>query len=208
MYDKYPYEIVPLPYDYNALEPHISAQTLSFHHDKHLQTYVDNLNKALADAPQLQALPLTYLLTHLEEVPVSIRTAVQNNGGGVYNHNFYFAGLTPAPTQPSGELKAMLARDFGSVENFLEQIKPAANTVFGSGWAWLVMAPDKRLKIVQTPNQITPLKDQNHPLLNVDVWEHAYYLDYQNRRPDYVTEWEKIINWDMVSQRMELLKMA
>lgn len=202
MDNKYPFELIPLPYAYDALEPHISEQTLTFHHDKHLQTYVDNLNKALAGNPQLQCLPLEYLLTHLGEVPASDRTAVQNNGGGVYNHNFYFESMTPEETQPSELLTELLVRDFGSVEKFLEEIKAAALSVFGSGWAWLVMTPDKRLKIITTPNQITPLQDGYLPLLNVDVWEHAYYLDYQNRRPDYVTQWKSIINWDMVSRRL------
>lgn len=197
----YPYELQPLPYDYNALEPVISEETLHFHHDKHLQAYVNNLNAAISKSKFFEKQTLDCILCNLETLPPDIKTAVTNNGGGVFNHNFYFSILTkPSTTSPSKALEAAIIRTFGSMEEFYERFKKAAMSQFGSGWAWLVCDKCGNLRIMNTANQETPLKHRLKPLITVDVWEHAYYLDYQNRRADYVDEFFKIINWDKVSE--------
>lgn len=200
----YPYELQPLPYDYSALEPVISEETLHFHHDKHLQAYVNNLNAAISKSDFFEKQTLDCILCNLETLPPDIKTAVTNNGGGVFNHNFYFSILTePSTTSPSKKLEAAIIRTFGSMEKFYDKFKKAAMSQFGSGWAWLVCDKCGNLRIIKTTNQQTPLKDRLKPLLTIDVWEHAYYLDYQNRRADYVDEFFKIINWDKVSQIFE-----
>lgn len=204
MNEHYKFELKPLPYAYDALETQISDQTLHFHHDKHLQTYVDNLNKALENQPQYQSWALEELLKRLDELPESIRTAVRNNGGGVYNHQLYFDGMAPVTTtMPHGKLKDAIVKTFGSLEEMQKQLKTAATGRFGSGWAYLVCNSDGQLEIMSTPNQDTPLAVGSCPVLIVDVWEHAYYLDYQNRRPDYFDSWYMVINWDMAEQRFE-----
>ncbi len=204
MNEHYKFEVKPLPYSYDALEPHIGESTLCFHHDKHLQTYVDNLNKTLADFPAYQDWSLEELITRQDELPESIRTAVRNNAGGVYNHFFYFDGMAPANTTvPSGRLKEKIDATFGSVEALQAKLKEAALGQFGSGWAYLVTDKDGNLSIVKTPNQDTPLTLGLCPVLAVDVWEHAYYLDYQNRRPDYYENWAQVINWNEAEKKYE-----
>jgi len=202
MSNSYPYELTALPYDYSGLEPSISKTTLEFHHDKHYQAYVNNLNTALAGTKELQRKSLEEILSNPDKLPQDISVAVINNGGGVFNHNFYFEALTaPSTTAPSKRLADAIDKAFGSFDEFLAEFKKAAMAQFGSGWAWLVMDSDEYLKIVRTANQDTPLKDSLKPMLTIDVWEHAYYLDYQNRRADYVDAYIKAINWDVISRR-------
>lgn len=200
----YPYQLPPLPYAYEALSPNISGDTLRFHHDKHFQTYVDNLNTALADCPECQSKPLDELLKNLDRLPDPKRTAIRNNGGGVYNHLLYFNCLSPERgLRPSGGLAAALERDFGSYDDWRAAMKAAALGQFGSGYAWLVCERSGALSVLKTANQDSPLSLGLWPLLCVDVWEHAYYLDYQNRRPDYVERWFERIHWPFVQQRYE-----
>jgi superoxide dismutase, Fe-Mn family len=202
MSKSYPFDLPVLPYDYSALESSVSKTTLEFHHDKHYQTYVTNLNLALAGAKELQRKSLEEILTSPEKLPQDISAAIINNGGGVFNHNFYFEALTaPSTTSPSKRLADAIDKAFGSFDEFLAEFKKAAMAQFGSGWAWLVMDADEKLKIVRYANQETPLKDALKPLLTIDVWEHAYYLDYQNRRADYIDACIKLLNWDLISKR-------
>lgn len=200
----YPFVARPLPYEYDALVPVLDAETLTFHHDKHYKTYVDNLNSALSDYPELQKKSLTELLTDISTLPGAVQTAVRNNGGGVYNHELYFDSMRePAGQEPDGALAEAIERDFGSYRQWKEQMKPAAVSKFGSGWAWLVADKDGRLSIVQTSNQDVPDLEEYMPILLVDVWEHAYYLQYQNRRADYVESWFGLINWRKAGKRYE-----
>ncbi len=200
----YPFVARPLPYEYDALVPVLDAETLTFHHDKHYKTYVDNLNSALSDYPELQKKSLTELLTDISTLPGAVQTAVRNNGGGVYNHELYFDSMRePAGQEPDGALAEAIERDFGSYRQWKEQMKPAAVSKFGSGWAWLVADKDGRLSIVQTSNQDVPDLEDYVPILLVDVWEHAYYLQYQNRRADYVEGWFGLINWRKAGKRYE-----
>lgn len=193
------YQLPNLPYAYDALEPYIDAQTMIIHHTKHHQAYVDNLNGALAKHPEIE-LNLEALLKDLDNVPADIRTVVRNNGGGVFNHNLFWTILAPARGQtPSGELLAAIAKAFGSLDNFKTEFETAAKTRFGSGWAWLIVDVDKNLKVVSTPNQDAPL-NEGRPILNLDVWEHAYYLKYQNRRPEYVGNFWNVVNWEEVER--------
>lgn len=197
----YPHELRPLPYAYDDLAPRIGENTLHFHHDKHLQTYVDNLNKALDGCPDCQSKSLEELLRGLEQLPEARRTAVRNNGGGVYNHYLYFDGMSRRGGTPTDALSQAIDRAFGSMEAWKRQMREAALGQFGSGYAWLVSDPSGALSVVKTANQDCPLSQGLWPLLCVDVWEHAYYLDYQNRRPDYVDAWFSLINWDFASSR-------
>ncbi len=198
---KYPFKLEALPFEYTDLEPVISKTTLEFHKDKHLNAYTNNLNAALEKASELHEMSLCDILKDLSKVPSEILGAVTNNGGGVFNHNFYFEALVePNSKELGGALKDKIVEDFGSVEKFIEEFKAAAATVFGSGWAWLVLK-DGKLSIIKTANQDTPLKDGYRPLLTIDVWEHAYYLDYQNLRPSYIEKYMTIINWDKVAER-------
>ena len=200
----YPFVARPLPYEYDALVPVLDAETLTFHHDKHYKTYVDNLNSALSDYPELQKKSLTELLTDISTLPGAVQTAVRNNGGGVYNHELYFDSMRePAGQEPDGALAEAIERDFGSYRQWKEQMKPAAVSKFGSGWAWLVADKDGRLSIVQTSNQDVPDLEDYVPILLVDVWEHAYYLQYQNRRADYVESWFGLINCRKAGKRYE-----
>lgn len=196
----YPFELIPLPYSYNALEPHIDAQTVEIHHNRHLKTYVDNLNAALKPYPQYQNMSLEQLLLNVDKLPSQISTAVKNNAGGVYNHNMYFYTLGSAGSQPHGNVLNAINRDFGSYNNFKKEIKQSGLDRFGSGWAWLVLNPNGKLQIISTPNQDTPLPANMCPVLLVDVWEHAYYLKYKNLRADYLDNWFPIINWNMVEK--------
>ena len=192
----YPFINLPLPYDYGALEPNIDTQTMHLHHDRHLQTYIDNLNAALQGQPNLQRLSLTELIENAFRMPGSMQTTIRNNAGDVYNHRFYFDGMQPAAgQQPTGALAEAIDRDFGSVDHFQEAL-----SVFGSGYAWLVY-DGMRLRIITTPNQNCPLEAGLCPVLTVDVWEHAYYLKHFNKRTDYLTDWFPIINWEQADQR-------
>ena len=198
------YELAPLPYSYDALEPYIDARTMEIHHDKHHAAYVANLNNALKDHPDLAAKPVEALLADLASVPEAIRTAVRNNGGGVANHNFFWKVLGPnAGGKPSGPLAAAIDAAFGSFEAFQEKFQAAGATRFGSGWAWLSVKADKSLCICSSPNQDSPIMKGvsecvGTPILTVDVWEHAYYLLYQNRRPDYLKAFWNVVNWAVV----------
>lgn len=202
--ETYPFVVRPLPYEYDALIPVLDEETLTFHHDKHYKTYVDNLNAALADCPELQKKSLTELLTDINRLPAAVKTAVRNNGGGVYNHELYFDSMkSPVGQEPAGALAEAIDRDFGSYRQWKEQMKQAAVSKFGSGWAWLVSDKNGTLSIVQTANQDVPDLEEYIPILLVDVWEHAYYLQYQNRRADYVEGWFGLINWRKAGKRYE-----
>ena len=188
--ETYPFVVRPLPYEYDALIPVLDEETLHFHHDKHYKTYVDNLNNILADYPELQKMSLEELLTDIEELPAAAQTPIRNNGGGVYNHELYFDAMkSPVGQEPDGTLSEAINRDFGSYKQWKEQMKQAAVSKFGSGWAWLVTDSTGKLSMLQTANQDVPDLKEYTPIFPVDVWEHAYYLQYQNRRADYVEGW-------------------
>lgn len=192
----------PLPYEYDALEPYIDEKTMRLHHDKHLQTYINNLNTALESHLQLQQLSLEQLIKTSGSLPEPLQTQVRNNAGGVYNHRFFFEGLIhPAQQKPYGRLARAINQFFGDYESFESEFKKAALSVFGSGYAWLVY--DKsRLKIVTTANQNTPIEQGICPILCIDVWEHAYYLKHYNVRADYIEDWFHIINWNKAEQNL------
>jgi Fe-Mn family superoxide dismutase len=197
------FQLPPLPYPSDALEPYIDKQTMEIHHGKHHAAYVANLNKALEQAPDLQNKSIADILkNNLSQVPDAIKTAVRNNGGGHYNHSLFWLLLDPkkANAKPTGNVAKAIDSTFGSFDKFKEQFAAAAGTRFGSGWAWLVKNGDK-LEITSTPNQDNPLMDNKYPLLGLDVWEHAYYLKYQNRRPDYVAAFWNVVNWAEVENR-------
>jgi Fe-Mn family superoxide dismutase len=199
----YPYSLPSLPYEPTALEPHIDALTMQIHHGKHHQAYVTNLNNALNDFPAQQKLDLEDLLRDLGAVPEKIRTAVRNNGGGHWNHAFFWKLMAAkAPAAPSGALAAAIDASFGSLQTFKEQFAAAAMGRFGSGWAWLVQ-DGTQLSIVSTPNQDNPLMEGKKAILGLDVWEHAYYLKYQNRRVEYIQAWWNVLNWDEVTRHFE-----
>jgi Fe-Mn family superoxide dismutase len=201
------FELPSLPYPEDALEPHIDARTMSIHHDKHHAAYTNNLNSALEGQPDLAGKSIEALLGDLNAVPEAIRTAVRNNGGGYANHNLFWEIMGPGGGgEPSGNLAAAIADAFGSFTAFKEQFAKAATTRFGSGWAWLYVGQDGKLAIGSTPNQDTPLMEGNTPILGLDVWEHAYYLNYQNRRPDYIAAWWNVVNWDAVAQKYAAAK--
>ena len=193
--------VPPLPYDYNALEPHIDEQTMRIHHDKHHAAYVTNLNAALEKHPELQQKSIEDLLKGINTVPEDIRTAVRNNGGGHSNHTMFWELMGPGKGgAPAGALGAAINSVFSTFDSFKEQFAKAATTRFGSGWAWLLDVGGK-LAIESTANQDSPLMEGKKPILGLDVWEHAYYLKYQNRRPDYITAWWNVVNWDEVNKR-------
>ncbi|AZK44160.1 superoxide dismutase [Erysipelothrix piscisicarius] len=195
------YKLPELSYEFNALEPQIDAKTMEIHYTKHHQTYITNLNTALEKHPELEQESLTSLIENLNNVPADIRTAVQNNGGGHLNHTMFWEFLSPQKGQEPGEaLMNAINKDFGSFEAFKESFSNAAKTRFGSGWAWLVLDETKSLKVVSTANQDNPISEGLTPILGLDVWEHAYYLNYQNRRPDYINSFFEIINWEKVNQ--------
>jgi superoxide dismutase, Fe-Mn family len=196
-----------LPYAPEALEPNIDKLTMEIHHGKHHQAYVNNLNAALEGHSDLASKSIEDLISNINSLPDSIRTAVRNNGGGHWNHSFFWNLLKPnAGGSPSGKVAELIQRDFGSFEAMKEQFNKAAATRFGSGWAWLCKMPDGKLAICSTPNQDNPLMDiaecSGSPILGLDVWEHAYYLNYQNRRPDYIAAFWNIVNWDQVNQNL------
>ncbi len=191
----------PLPYACDALEPHIDARTMEIHHGKHHQAYITNLNNALAGHPELEAKSIEDLIAHLDAVPESIRTVVRNNGGGHANHSLFWLSLAPGHGgAPTGPLAEAIAAAFGSFDAFKEAFAKAGATRFGSGWAWLTLK-DGKLAISSTANQDSPLMEGAKPLLGLDVWEHAYYLHYQNRRPDYIAAFWNLVNWDAVAAR-------
>jgi len=198
------FTLPPLPYDYAALEPNIDARTMEIHHTKHHQGYVNNLNAALEKAPALQSKTLDVLISDLGAVPDSIRTAVRNNGGGHWNHSMFWSIMAPkAGGDPGGPFAEALKRSFGDVAKFKEQFNAAASSRFGSGWAWVTADASGALKIESTPNQDNPLMEGRYPVMGVDVWEHAYYLKYQNRRADYLAAWWNVVNWGEVAKRFE-----
>jgi Fe-Mn family superoxide dismutase len=201
------YTLPPLPYDHGALEPHISAKTMQFHHGKHHQAYVNNLNAALKDHPEHQGKPIEELIAKLDALPEGIRTAVRNNGGGHANHSLFWQIMKPnGGGEPTGALADAIKGELGGFAAFKEAINKAGAGRFGSGWAWLIVKNGK-LAVTSTPNQDSPLMDgSGTPLLGVDVWEHAYYLDYQNRRPDYLTAWWNTVNWEEVGRRYAAAK--
>jgi superoxide dismutase, Fe-Mn family len=200
------FELPKLPYAEDALEPYIDAQTMNIHHTKHHQAYITNLNAALDKHPELANKSLEDLLSDLNAVPEDIRMAVRNHGGGTWNHNLFWEIMGPKMGgSPSGELTKALEGSFGSFDAFKEEFTKAATTRFGSGWAWLVQKGDD-LAIVSTANQDTPLSDGATPILGLDVWEHAYYLKYQNRRPEYISNWWNVVNWDEVARRYDGLR--
>ncbi|RCS54945.1 superoxide dismutase [Bremerella cremea] len=191
----------PLPYAFDALEPYIDAKTMEIHHDKHHQGYVNKLNAALAEHPELQEMPLEKLLANLDAVPESIRTAVRNNGGGHLNHSLFWQMMTPdGGKQDKGRVGDAINKTFGSFENFQKEFAAKAGGQFGSGWAWLVVGDNGKLEVISTPNQDTPVSQGKTPILGVDVWEHAYYLKYQNLRGGYVDAWWNVVNWDFVNE--------
>jgi Fe-Mn family superoxide dismutase len=194
------YTLPKLPYAYDALEPYIDAKTMKIHHDKHHQGYVDKLNAALEGHPDLAAMPAEDLIKKLDAIPEEIRTAVQNNGGGHVNHTFFWNIMRPGVEgPPTGKLGEAIKAKFGSLASFKEAFANAASTRFGSGWAWLVKGPDG-LEIISTANQDSPLSLGKTPIIGLDVWEHAYYLKYQNKRPDYIAAWWNVVNWDQAEK--------
>jgi len=195
------FELPPLPYAFNALEPHIDAMTMEIHHDRHHKAYVDNLNNALKEHTALQGMPIEQLMMKIGEVPESIRNAVRNNGGGHFNHSMFWTQMKAGGSALSGSLKDAMMTTFGTVEAFREQFVKAGLGRFGSGWAWLVVGKDGKLAITSSPNQDNPVMDGIRPLLGVDVWEHAYYLKYQNKRQAYIEAWFNLVNWDDVEAR-------
>jgi len=195
------FSLPQLPYEYDALEPHIDKETMNIHHTKHHNTYVTNLNAALEGQEDLAGKSLEELLANIESVPEKIRTAVRNNGGGHANHSLFWELLSPnGGGEPTGELAEAIAAKFGSFESFKEEFAKAATTRFGSGWAWLTVK-DGELELSSTANQDSPLMEGKTPILGLDVWEHAYYLNYQNRRPEYIASFWNVVNWDEVSKR-------
>jgi Fe-Mn family superoxide dismutase len=201
------FELPPLPYSEQALEPHIDARTMNIHHDKHHAAYTNNLNAALEAHGDLAAKSIEALLGNLDAVPESIRTAVRNNGGGFVNHNLFWEIMGPnAGGEPAGELAEAIENAFGSFAAVKEQFAKAAATRFGSGWAWLYVDKNGGLAVGSTPNQDTPLMEGNTPILGLDVWEHAYYLNYQNRRPDYIAAWWNVVNWNAVAAKYAAAK--
>lgn len=195
-----PYKLPPLPYAYDALEPYIDAETMHLHHDKHHASYVEHLNTAVAGHPELAGKSVEELITYLDTVPEAIRTAVRNQGGGDANHSFWWPLLSKSGgAAPTAEFARDIDTEFGSFSRFQEQFSKSAAGVFGSGWAWLTLAKNGKLQIETTSNQDSPLSSRRTPILGIDIWEHAYYLKYQNRRPEYVAAFFHIVNWDYVN---------
>ncbi|HEX5157261.1 MAG TPA: superoxide dismutase [Ktedonobacterales bacterium] len=196
------YELPPLPYDYNALEPYIDEETMHLHHDKHHQAYINNLNAALQGQSQFENMSIDELIRSLNSVPDNIRTAVRNNGGGHINHSMFWQIMKPnGGGEPTGDLASAISSTFGSFDQFKAAFNDAGAKRFGSGWAWLVIGADGKLAVTSTANQDSPLIDGQYPVMGNDVWEHAYYLKYQNRRPEYLAAWWNVVNWDEIGKR-------
>ncbi|NJR50105.1 MAG: superoxide dismutase [Leptolyngbyaceae cyanobacterium CSU_1_3] len=201
-----PAQLPPLPYAYNALEPYIDAQTMQLHHDKHHATYVNNVNDALKDYPDLRTQSMESLLQNLDKLPEKIRTKFRNNGGGHLNHSMYWQIMSPqGGGAPTGQLAQEITKTFGSFDRFKQQFNQAGADRFGSGWVWLVRRGEK-LEILSTPNQDTPLMEGIYPIMGNDVWEHAYYLKYQNRRSEYLSNWWNVVNWSEIARRYDQAK--
>lgn len=199
-----PFTLPPLPYGFDALEPHIDKATMELHHDKHHATYVTNVNKALESAPELQNKTIEELLTGFASVPENIKTAVRNNGGGHANHSLFWNLLSPkGGGAPTGEAANVITSQFGGFDAFKEKFNAAATGRFGSGWAWLVKDGSGKFEITSTANQDSPLMEGKKPVLGLDVWEHAYYLKYQNRRPEYIAAFWNVVNWDEVNKQLK-----
>ncbi len=195
-----PHSLPKLPYGFDALEPHIDAKTMEIHHGKHHQAYVDNLNKAIAGKADLESKSIEALISNLSAVPEDIKNVVRNNGGGHANHSMFWKTIGPkAGGEPKGDIAAAITKNFGTVAAFKEKFETAAKTRFGSGWAWLSLDKSGKLDVSSTANQDNPLMEGKKPIVGLDVWEHAYYLKYQNRRPDYVAAFWSVINWDAVN---------
>ncbi|MEH7386583.1 superoxide dismutase SodA [Bacillus sp. JJ1521] len=200
------YELPQLPYAYDALEPHIDKETMNIHHTKHHNTYITNVNNAIAGKADLESKSVEELVSNLDAVPEDIRTAVRNNGGGHANHSLFWTILSPnGGGAPTGELADAINSKFGSFEAFKDEFSKAATTRFGSGWAWLAVN-NGELEVTSTPNQDSPLMEGKTPILGLDVWEHAYYLNYQNRRPDYISAFFNVVNWEEVANRYSAAK--
>jgi Fe-Mn family superoxide dismutase len=198
------FTLPPLPYPADSLEPYIDKTTMEIHHDKHHGAYVTNLNKALESAPDLQSKSIEELLAGLNSVPESVRTAVRNNGGGHANHSLFWTWLSgKGGGAPSGKIAEVINSNFGSFDAFKEKFNAAATGRFGSGWAWLTTDKGGKFEITSTPNQDSPLMEGKKPILGLDVWEHAYYLKYQNRRPEYIAAWWNVVNWDEVNKQLK-----
>ncbi len=192
------FKLPPLPYNFDALEPYIDARTMEIHYTKHHQAYVNNLNKAVEKHPDLQSKTVIELITNLEDLPKDVRTAIRNNGGGHYNHSLFWDWMAKGAGVPKGKVVEEIAKQFGSYDEFKEQFTKAAKTQFGSGWAWLVLNQAGNLEIRQSADQDCPITEGYTPILGIDVWEHAYYLKYQNRRVDYIAAWWEVVHWDRV----------
>jgi superoxide dismutase, Fe-Mn family len=201
-----PFKLDPLSYPTNAMEPHIDAKTMEIHHDRHHQAYVNNLNAAVKDYAAVAALPLQDILAKINEMPEGIRTVVRNNAGGHANHTMFWQVMGPPGALPSGELSAAIVRDFGGVDTMQARFNDAGTRVFGSGWVFVTATGDGKLAIETRPNQDTPLMEGKRVLFGNDVWEHAYYLTYQNRRPDYLKAWWNVVNWTKVAERYAAAK--
>jgi len=201
-----PFKLDPLPYPANKNEPYIDAMTMELHHDRHHAAYVNNLNAAASQNPGLTARPLQEILANLDTVPEAVRTAVRNNGGGHANHTMFWQIMGGSGSSPAGEVKTAIDRDFGGVDKLKEQFNAAGGRVFGSGWVFVTVSRDGKLALVTKPNQDTPLMDRQPVLLGNDVWEHAYYLKYQNRRPEYLSAWWNVVDWNKVGERYAAAK--
>jgi len=198
---RYPFSLPSLKYEYNALEPHIDEVTMRLHHTKHHQAYIDNVNKALQEAPEFQQYTLEELLANLDALPTSIRERVRNHGGGHFNHTLFWDLMSPnGGGQPTEPVAKAIEQAFGSYATFKDQFEKAAQSRFGSGWAWLCLTPEKKLVVISTANQDATLGQEYYPILALDVWEHAYYLKYQNKRPDYIGAWWSVVNWQHVDK--------
>ncbi len=201
MSKNYKFKLKEIPYPIDGLEPYIDAATIDLHHNKHHQSYVDNLNKALDNYPEYQDWSLEKLLTDINELPDKLRIEVEKHGGGVHNHDVYFAGMSIGNNEPKGKLLEAINEEFGSIDEFKDKLKKAAAGIFGSGYAFLVKDKDNKLSIIQTSNQHSPLSFGLTPIIALDVWEHSYYLKFQNKRADYIDNFIKVINWDAALDR-------
>jgi Fe-Mn family superoxide dismutase len=200
---KYPYSLPTLNYSYDALEPYIDKMTMEIHHTKHHQAYINNLNSALEKYSEFHNLELEEILKKLNQLPEEIKTAVRNNGGGHYNHSLFWEIMKPnGGGEPKGKLKEEIEKNFGSFEEFKKLFSETAIKHFGSGWGWLVLSSDRKLKVYSLLNQDTPLMNGDIPIMGIDVWEHAYYLKYQNRRAEYIEAWWNVVNWDKIEENL------